>query len=114
VEKVSILKGLIMPSYEFINEDTGEEFEALFSFSEREKFLLEHPHIRQLPPSQVNIVSGISGKTHRNDDGWNETLTRLGAANPSTPLADKVGGRSSKDIKTANAVEKWRKKRGRN
>ena len=98
-----------MPTYEFLNEDTNEEFDAMFSIKEKEEYLLEHPHIRQLPPSQVNIVSGSCGM--RNDDGWNETMQRLAAANPNTALADKVGGRTAKQVKTQAAIEKWRKKR---
>ena len=58
---------------------------------------------------QVNIVSGSGGM--RNDDGWNETMQRLAAANPNTALADKVGGRTAKQVKTQAAIEKWRKKR---
>ena len=98
-----------MPTYDFLNEKDNVEFEAFFSIKEKEEFLADHPHIRQLPPSQVNIVSG-TGKM-RNDDGWHENMARLAAANPNTPLADRVGGRSPKDAKTQAAVEKWRKAR---
>ena len=111
VERVLTLKGFIMPTYDFINEDSGETFEAMLSMAEREDYLFDNPHIRQLPPSHVNIVSGISGKTHRSDDGWKETLGKISAANPGTPLANKIGGRSSKEAKTAQAVDKWRKNR---
>ena len=100
-----------MPTYDFEDTNTGETFEALFSFAEREEFLLEHPHMRQLPPTQINIVSGISGMTHKNDAGWNEILQRIAEANPNTALANKVAGRSTKEKKTAEVVEKWRKKR---
>ena len=111
VERVLLRKGFLMPTYDFINEETGETFEALFSFAEREEFLLDHPHMRQLPPTQINIVSGISGMTHKNDDGWNEYLQRIAEANPNTALADKVGGRTTKEKKTAAALAKWRKKK---
>ena len=100
-----------MPTYDFVDEETGETFEALFSFAEREEFLLEHPHMRQLPPTQINIVSGISGMTHKNDDGCNENLQRIAEANPNTALADKVAGRTTKEKRTADAVDKWRKKK---
>ena len=100
-----------MPTYDFVDEETGETFEALFSFAKREEFLLEHPHIRQLPPTQINIVSGISGMTHKNDAGWNENLQRIAEANPNTALADKVAGRTIKEKRTAEVVEKWRKKK---
>ena len=111
VEKASLHKGLIMPTYDFIDENTKETFEAILSMAEREEFLSDNPNIRQLPPTQMNIVSGVSGKTHKNDDGWKETLDRISAANPASALANQRGGRSSKEAKTAAAVEKWRKKR---
>lgn len=36
-----------MPFYNFLNNTTGEEFEELMSFSERDNFLNENPHITQ-------------------------------------------------------------------
>ena len=38
-----------MPTYNFKNTDTGEEFEEIMSMSEREKFLEQNSHIKQLP-----------------------------------------------------------------
>ena len=35
----------------------------------------------------------------------------LGTANPNTALADKVAGRTTKEKRTADAVDKWRKKK---
>ena len=64
-----------MPTYDFLNEKDNVEFEAFFSIKEKEEFLAEHPHIRQLPPSQVNIDSG-TGKM-RNDDAVSYTHLTL-------------------------------------
>jgi hypothetical protein len=58
-----------MPTYSFINEKTKEEFTELMSMVEREALLSDNPHIRQLPPTQVNIVAGTSGTTCKNRRG---------------------------------------------
>lgn len=111
VEKAFQYKRNIMPIYDFLDKKDNVEFEAFFSIKEKEEFLSEHPHIQQLPPTQINIVSGV---TFKNDDGWNENLQRIAEANPNTALADKVAGRTSKEKRTAEAVDKWRKKKNMN
>jgi hypothetical protein len=101
-----------MPIYEFKNSKTGEEFETLMSISEREAYLVDHPHIRQLPPSKMNIVGSVGGI--KNDDGWKENLDRISAAHPTSELAASRGSRfTSKEVKTRKAVEKWRSARAK-
>ena len=101
-----------MPTYEFLDTKTGEEFEVLMTISEREAYLKDHPHIQQLPPSRVNIVAGVGGI--RNDGGWNENLDRIAAAHPTSELAASRGSRfTSKEVKTRKAVEKWRSARAK-
>ena len=36
-----------MPTYDFINDDTGEEWTELMSISEMETLMKENPHIRK-------------------------------------------------------------------
>ena len=101
-----------MPTYEFEDTKSGEQFEALMSISEREAYLRDHPHVRQLPPSQINIVAGVGGI--KNDGGWQENLDRIAAAHPTSELAASRGSRhSTKEVKTRHAVEKWRKARAK-
>ena len=101
-----------MPTYSFINEKTKEEFTEFMSMAEREAFLSDNPHIRQLPSKQMNIVSGTSvNKALRTDDGWREQLARIAEANPNSKLGEQYGAKSVKAVKTRDAVEKWRKKR---
>jgi hypothetical protein len=37
-----------MPTYEFLNTETDEQFERFMSIKHREQFLLENPHIHSL------------------------------------------------------------------
>ena len=65
-----------MPTYDFENTETGEVFEEMMSISAREKYLKDNPHIRQLV-SGINIVSGVAGKSYRQDSGLKDNLKRI-------------------------------------
>ena len=89
----------------------GLDFEEIMSKSEREDFLSDHPHIRQLPSDQVNIVWSLTYSGITNDGGWNEQMSRISDAHPTSEVANQYGDKSAKAVKTRQAVEKWRKKR---
>ena len=67
---------IVMPTYDFENTETGEVFEEMMSISAREQYLKDNPHIRQLV-SGINIVSGVAGKSYRQDSGWKDNLSRI-------------------------------------
>ena len=96
-----------MPTYDFENTETGEVFEEMMSISAREQYLKDNPHIRQLV-SGINIVSGVSGITHKTDSGWNDNLSRIAEAHPQSNLAKKQLRRSTKQVKTENVLKKHR------
>jgi hypothetical protein len=61
-----------MPTYNFINIDTNEEFEEFMSIASLETFLKENPNIVQLVNGAPMIVSGRgSGKP---DNGFRDLL----------------------------------------
>jgi len=100
-----------MPTYSFVDETTNETFEEMMSISDKEAFLSDHPHIRQLPPSRVNIISGQTYIGLKNDGGWNEQMSRIADAHPTSAVASQYGDKSAKAVKTRQAVEKWKRKR---
>lgn len=91
-----------MPIYQFRNKSTGEEWEEFLSFSGRE-LKLEDPEIEQVITAPA-IISGIAGVTHKNDSGFNDMMSRIAKANPTSPLADKYGDKGIKASKTREAV----------
>lgn len=97
-----------MPTYTFRDKTTGDEWDEFLSFSGREE-RLKDPNIEQVPCAPA-FVSGVAGKTHKNDSGFNDMMSRIAAANPNSPLADKYGDKGIKASKTREAVKKAKAK----
>jgi hypothetical protein len=98
-----------MPTYRFRNNDTGEEFDDFISNSRREELLEKNPHISQVP-MPFGIVSATGSIDSKTDGGWKEVLGKVSEKHPDSPLADRYGKRSIKEIKTKQVVEKHRHK----
>lgn len=99
-----------MPVYTFENIKTGEEFTEFLAMSDKDTYLKKNPHLRQVITS-INIVGGIQGITHKTDDGWKENMSRIAAAHPTSPLADRYGKKSIKQVKTEQAITKHKKRK---
>jgi hypothetical protein len=91
-----------MPIYQFRNKVTGQEWEEFLSFTGREERLKECD-IEQVITAPA-IISGISGVTHKNDSGFNDMMSRIAVANPTSPLAEKYGDKGIKATKTREAI----------
>jgi hypothetical protein len=49
-----------MPTYDFMNNETGEEFTEIMTMSERVTYLAENPHMKTFPASQKHIPTLLS------------------------------------------------------
>ncbi len=97
-----------MPIYQFRNKITGEEWEEFLSFSGREE-KLKDPEIEQVVTAPA-IISGIAGVTHKNDSGFGDMMSRIAAANPTSPLAEKYGDKGVKATKTRQAITRQKER----
>jgi hypothetical protein len=97
-----------MPIYQFRNKTTGEEWEEFLSFSGRED-KLKDPEIEQVVTAPA-IISGIAGVTHKNDSGFGDMMSRIAAANPTSPLAEKYGDKGVKATKTRQAITRQKER----
>jgi hypothetical protein len=96
-----------MPTYEFINSETGEYIERFMSMSAKDEFLKENPHIHQTMTQAPATVSGVStSKQNRVPDGFKEVLSRISEANRGSAVAEKHGRKGIKEAKTAQIVQK--------
>jgi hypothetical protein len=99
-----------MPTYTFEDIKTGKTFDKTMSISERDDFIDQNPDYRQVF-TNLNIIGGISGLTHKTDSGWNDTLQKIAEKHPGSPLADRYLKKSIKEVKTRNVVNKHRNRR---
>ena len=95
-----------MPTYRFYNSKTKTEFEDYMTISDMEKFT-KKKHIKLLPPTQMNIVSGVGSVDSKTDSGWKEVMSKVSEAHPSSPLAERYGKKTLRQ----KQVQAARKKR---
>jgi hypothetical protein len=98
-----------MPIYTFYNKKTKKEFTDMMTIDEMEKYMGKNKHIRQVP-AILNIVSSVGDRTGKNDQGWKETLSKIGEAHPGSALAQQTQKKSIKEIRTEQAIQKNKKR----
>ena len=96
-----------MPTYNFRNKKTNEEWQDLMTIAEMEKFV-KKKHIELLPPSQLNIVSGVGSVDGKTDSGWKEVMSKISEAHPVSHLAERYGKKSVKDTQIDKVIKKHR------
>lgn len=95
-----------MPTYNFIDTVTNEEFELFMKWSERETFLKENPHVQSVltAPAIVTSVAGMG--SHRVPDGFKEVLSKVAEKHPTSTVGERYGRKSIKEARTAQVVKK--------
>jgi hypothetical protein len=96
-----------MPTYNFRNKKTNEEWQDLMTIAEMEKFV-KKKHIELLPPTQMNIVSGVGSMDSKTDSGWKEVMSKISEAHPVSHLAERYGKKSVKDTQIDKVIKKHR------
>lgn len=93
-----------MPTYTFYNSETDEQFDDFMSWSQRETYLKENPHIKPMLTTAALVGDHIIMKT---DGGMKDTFSRIAEAHPNSPLADRFGSsRNNKQKKIENIGKK--------
>lgn len=65
-----------MPSYNFRNKNTGEEFTEFMSIAAREQYLEEHPELEQMF-TNLNMVDPVTVGRVRTDNEFNSLLKEI-------------------------------------
>ena len=95
-----------MPTYTFYNTETDEQFDDFMSWSQRETYLKENPHIEPILTTAALVGDHI---VNRMDGCMKETFSRIAEAHPNSELAKQHKRRSTKEVKTQQVVEKHRR-----
>ena len=98
-----------MPTYRFYNKNTKTEFEEYMSIADMEKFT-KKKHITLMPPTQMNIISGVVSASNNKDGGFNEVLHKISEAHPNSELAGRTLKKTIKQVKTRETIKKHFKK----
>tara|TARA_Y100000385_G_scaffold176051_1_gene181939 strand:+ start:208 stop:516 length:309 start_codon:yes stop_codon:yes gene_type:complete len=93
-----------MPTYDFLNTETGEITEHIMSWRDLEDFRLNNPHLKQQILGAPMTVGG-HGDRVKTDDGMKEVLNKIASANPGSPM-DRHRQRGVKEVKTKEIVKK--------
>ena len=101
-----------MPVYDLRNNETGEEWEERLSYDDMKALTADGKIVlvyNKFPGVVHATGSGGGGKV---PDHFKEVMSRVAEQNPNTPVAEKWGSKSIKEVKTRDAVDKARKKAG--
>jgi hypothetical protein len=100
-----------MPTYTFLDTTTDTTFEVFLKMSELDEFKENYPNYQQIIGAP-NIVSGVSvSKNNRVPDGFKDVLKKVADAHPTSTLADRVGQKSIKQVKTERVINELYKKK---
>jgi hypothetical protein len=66
-----------MPSYTFLNTDSGEVFTTIMSIAEREDYLKANPHIQQQLISAPALGDSIRLGLKKPDNGFRDRLKEI-------------------------------------
>ena len=97
-----------MPTYNFIDTETNEEFEVVMKIAEREEFLKENPQVQPVVSAPA-LISGTS-TYQKVPEGFKEVLAKVGENHPDSRLGREYGNKTNAQIKARDIVEKYRKK----
>ena len=99
-----------MPTYTFENKDTGDVHEIDMRISELDQYKLDNPKLQQLITGAPMVVGSIGSGGVKAGGGLDEVFAKASEAHPDSPLAERYGKKSIKEIKTKEVINKHRKK----
>ena len=73
---IFFLKETYLPNYSFENTKTNEQFDETMSMSERETYLLDNPHIKQIFNKFPGIVDSVCIGVRKPDAGFRDVLKK--------------------------------------
>ena len=97
-----------MPTYDFLNTETGEVEEVIMTISGKEQYLKDNPHMKQHYSKVPGIVRS-SGTTNVDNHGFKEVLQKVGEAHPGSEVQKQHIRRTGKEIKTREIIKKHAK-----
>ena len=97
-----------MPTYEFLNKNTGDIEEHIMSYKVYDAFVKKNKHLeRYISSPPLHSYSGVGdfvGK--KTDNTWKEVQAKIAEQNPRSPFAEQHLKKSAKRVKTDEVLKK--------
>ena len=96
-----------MPTYSFLNTETGEQFDSFMSIAAREDYLNDNKHLQTVMTAPA-IVSHSGGTLdQKTPDGFKEVLSKVAEAHPNSTVGKRHKRKSIKEVRTDRIVKKY-------
>lgn len=66
-----------MPFYTFMNTETDEKIEITMKISERDEYVKNNPHMKQLITGAPSLGDSVRLGLRKHDDGFNDVLKNI-------------------------------------
>jgi len=100
-----------VPTYEFLNKKTKKIEEHMMSIAAYDQFKADNPHLeRYYSDAPLFSYSGTKDFNGKTDNTFKEVMSKIAEKHPVSPLAEKYGKKTTKEIKTRQVLEKHRKR----
>lgn len=100
-----------MPTYTFYNKKKKKIEEHFMSISSLDQFKIDHPNLEQQILSAPSFnYTGSGDFQSKTDSTWKEVMSKVAEKHPISPLADRYGKKSIKEIKTREVLKKHKAK----
>ena len=97
-----------MPTYSFLNTETGDVEDKIMSYSAKIEYLEENPHIESIITGTPGLVKGTGDRT-KPPEGFKEVLSKISEANPNSALANDYGKKDHVSVKKREIIQKHSK-----
>jgi hypothetical protein len=94
-----------MPTYSFLNTETGEVEDKIMSWDARVEYLEQNPTLQSIITGAPGLVTTTGDRT-KAPSGFKEVLSKISESNPNSALANDYGKKDHKSVKVREAVQK--------
>ena len=93
-----------MPTYDFLDNETGEVTEYFMSYTKLDQFKEDNPNLKQVIGAPM--ITGGVGDRVKTDGGFKDVLSKIGDAYPGSDVDMRYNGVSAKTSATKRIVKK--------
>ena len=100
-----------MPTYTFMNSESGMEYDETMLISEYDEYMKNNPKVERVYQPVAIAGDHVMGVGPKTDYGFNDVMGNIADNNPLSPMADKYGtSRTASQRKAKDTFTKVTKK----